>query len=361
MSRKYISSLALLLLATLLCSGKPLRVAFVGDPQVDNARELAFARKSVLKELSQRKDIDLGIFLGDIVNDAPELMEEMKQSLDSLPFTYFCIKGNHDDGATFDSVFSYRDTSFARSGVNFILLDNSSGKLTDSQIQILKEIKEKKSGRTVVCTHIPLKSCRDSSYYRISGQTGILLVSAHLHRVFRTRYPDGVEEIGAGASCGSWWRGPMQDGIPYALMNCGAPRGYFIADFFKNGDYWLSYKAIGRPDKSQASISHTSDSLYVNVWGGSPDGKVSVSFVSGNRRIKQECVRTNSVVPEVLEVIRKNSATDRKWRKEHREEFIPLRKLPSSHLWVCPLQEGNVPEKVDIRYMDKNMKFKQRF
>ena len=296
MSRKYISSLALFLLATLLCSGKPLRVAFVGDPQVDNTRELAFARKSVLKELSQRKDIDLGIFLGDIVNDAPELMEEMKQSLDSLPFTYFCIKGNHDDGETFDSVFGYRDTSFARSGADFILLDNSSGKLTDSQIQILKEIKEKKSGRTVLCTHIPLKSCRDSSYYIISGQTKILLVSAHLHRVFRTRYPDGVEEIGAGASCGSWWRGPMQGGIPYALMNCGAPRGYFIADFFKNGDYRLSYKAIGSPDKSQASISHTSDSLYVNVWGGSPDGKVSVSFVSGNRRIRQEWTIRKSVV-----------------------------------------------------------------
>lgn len=361
MPRNFISSLALFMLAGLLCSGKPLRVAFVGDPQVDNARELAFTRKSVLKELSQRKDIDLAIFLGDIVNEAPPLMEEMKQSLDSLPFTYFCIKGNHDDGATFDSVFGYRDTSFTRNGAHFILLDNSSGKMTDSQIQILKNIKENKSGRTVICTHIPLKSCRDSSYYKISGQTEVLLVSAHLHRVFRTKHPEGFEEIGAGAACGSWWRGPLQDGIPYALMNCGAPRGYFIADFLKNGDYRLRYKAIGRPDKSQASISHTSDSLYVNVWGGSSDGKVSVSFSSKSGKIKRECIRARSVAPEVKEVIRKNSAADKKWRKEHREEFIPLRRLPSDHLWACPLPDGNVPEKVNVRYIDKNMKFKQRF
>ena len=82
-------------------SGRPLRVALIGDPQVDNARELDFARRSVIKELAGRKDIDLAVFLGDIVNDAPGLLTPMKQSLDSLPFPYCCIPGNHDDPDVF--------------------------------------------------------------------------------------------------------------------------------------------------------------------------------------------------------------------------------------------------------------------
>ncbi|MGM9768242.1 MAG: calcineurin-like phosphoesterase C-terminal domain-containing protein [Candidatus Cryptobacteroides sp.] len=337
--------------------GKPLRVAFVGDPQVDNARELDFARRSVIRELAGRKDIDLAVFLGDIVNDSPELLLPMKQSLDSLPFPYCCIPGNHDDPDVFRSVFGYRDTSFAVRRIRFVLMDNSSGVLSPEQKRRLSGYLGIKSAKTVLCTHIPLKSGRDSSFAIAISQEGLLLVSAHLHRVFRETYRSGNEEISVGASCGSWWRGPLQDGIPYALMNCGAPRGYFIADFRKNGNYSLSYKAIGLPDSEQASLTRTRDSIFVNVWGGSPDAEVTLRVCSGGRTIRQRCTLSRSVAPEVMEVIESNSSAGPQWRKTHRDEFIPLRRMASSHLWSCPF--GGETCTALLHYRDRRMKLKK--
>lgn len=341
--------------------GKVLRVALVGDPQVDNARELCFARNSILKELASRRDLDFAIFLGDIVNEAPGLLPRMKESLDSLPFPYFSIPGNHDDPSVYRSVFGYGDTTFVRAGVRFILLDNSAGALSAGQKRYLQYNLGLPTGRTVLCTHIPLVFCRDSSFEMVKTCQDVLLVSAHLHRVFRETYGSGAEEVSVGASCGSWWRGPLEDGIPYALMNCGAPRGYFVAEFSRKGEYELSYKAVGRSDSEQASVSRISDSLYVNVWGGAPDGNVSVRIMTGGKNVEVQCHRSRSVAPEVRDVINKNAEAGARWRKEHKDEFIPLRKLPSTHLWSCPVPENVVYDNVVVRYSDGRMKFKQRF
>ncbi|MGN0188594.1 MAG: hypothetical protein ACI395_03685, partial [Candidatus Cryptobacteroides sp.] len=65
-----------------------LRVAFVGDPQVDDSLELGFARRSIYRELMQRKDIDLAVFLGDLANDDTSMLPATRQTLDSLPFKW---------------------------------------------------------------------------------------------------------------------------------------------------------------------------------------------------------------------------------------------------------------------------------
>ena len=49
--------------------GRVLRVALVGDPQVDDSTEMGYARRSVYRELRGRRDLDMCIFLGDLVND----------------------------------------------------------------------------------------------------------------------------------------------------------------------------------------------------------------------------------------------------------------------------------------------------
>ena len=58
--KKLIALLALSL--TLPVSAQKLRVAFVGDPQVDNETELTYARLSIYKELRERADVKLSIF-----------------------------------------------------------------------------------------------------------------------------------------------------------------------------------------------------------------------------------------------------------------------------------------------------------
>ena len=57
-------------------SGRVLRVALVGDPQVDDSTEMGYARRSVYRELYGRRDLDMCIFLGDLVNDNMTLLHE---------------------------------------------------------------------------------------------------------------------------------------------------------------------------------------------------------------------------------------------------------------------------------------------
>ena len=84
------------LMVVLPVPAQKIRVAFVGDPQVDSETELSYARRSVYRELRERKDVDLAIFLGDLVNDKPELLEPTRATLDSLPYAWACVPGNHD-------------------------------------------------------------------------------------------------------------------------------------------------------------------------------------------------------------------------------------------------------------------------
>ena len=104
---------------------------------------------------------------------------------------------------------------------------------------------------------------RDSVLEMIPDLSRMLFVSGHTHYVSRG-YIGGSEEdsslqtapeLIAGAACGSWWRGVKEDdGVPYALQSCGAPRGYFIADIRNNGSYRLSYKCVGKPESEQLSV-----------------------------------------------------------------------------------------------------------
>lgn len=43
--------------------GRVLRVALVGDPQVDDSTEMGYARRSVYRDLYGRRDLDMCIFL----------------------------------------------------------------------------------------------------------------------------------------------------------------------------------------------------------------------------------------------------------------------------------------------------------
>ena len=96
-SNKFLFSLlCFLLLAIPQGFAGNFRVAFVGDPQVDNEEELRYAQKSIYKELRERKDLDMVIILGDVVNDNTEWLAPSFESLDSLPCPWICVPGNHD-------------------------------------------------------------------------------------------------------------------------------------------------------------------------------------------------------------------------------------------------------------------------
>lgn len=382
-----------------------LRVALVGDPQVDDSTEMGYARRSVYRELHGRRDLDMCVFLGDLVNDNMTLLPESVGVIDSLPYPCFMVPGNHDrdvyrgqkssmyrqrDLSTWRKAVGYVDTSFVRGNVRFVLMNNVRhsdsgmtdyvGGFTDRQKHWLDSVLvadrvESRARRTssgggtpaltILATHIPFSQMkgRDSILALIPDISRLLFVSGHTHFVSRD---DSIPELIAGAACGSWWRGVRDsDGIPYALQSCGAPRGYFIADIHRDGTYDLSYKCIGRPASEQLSAwavpndsTGRSYRLYINVFGGSSDGVVRIS---GLGRKTYSCERSLMAAPEVEQVIRLNASRSRDYRKSHRDEFIPLRRKPSPHLWqTTDLISGPLPAHVNVIYRDAHMRIRQR-
>lgn len=385
--------------------GRVLRVALVGDPQVDDSTEMGYARRSVYRELRGRRDLDMCIFLGDLVNDNMSLLPESVGVVDSLPYQCLMIPGNHDrdvyrgpklsmhrqrDLSTWRRAVGYVDTSFVRGNVRFVLMNNVRpsdsgmtdyvGGFTERQKHWLDSVLNRGVGETrgrkpsrvcgtpaltILATHIPFSQMkgRDSVLALIPDISRLLFVSGHTHFVSRD---DSIPELIAGAACGSWWRGVRDsDGIPYALQSCGAPRGYFIADIRSDGTYDLSYKCIGRPASEQLSAwavpndsTGRSYRLYINVFGGSSDGIVRIS---GLGRKTYSCERSLMAAPEVEQVIRLNASRSRDYRKAHRDEFIPLRRKPSPHLWqTTDLISGPLPAHVNVIYHDAHMRIRQR-
>ena len=382
-----------------------LRVALVGDPQVDDSTEMGYARRSVYRELHGRRDLDMCIFLGDLVNDNMSLLPESVGVVDSLPYQCFMVPGNHDrdvyrgqkssmyrrrDLSTWRKAVGYVDTSFVRGNVRFVLMNNVRhsdsgmtdyvGGFTERQKHWLDSVLNRGVGETrgrkpsrvcgspaltILATHIPFSQMkgRDSVLALIPDISRLLFVSGHTHFVSRD---DSIPELIVGAACGSWWRGVRDsDGIPYALQSCGAPRGYFIADIHRDGTYNLSYKCIGRPASEQLSAwavlndsTGRSYRLYINVFGGSSDGVVRIS---GLGRKTYSCERSLMAAPEVEQVIRLNASRSRDYRKSHRDEFIPLRRKPSPHLWqTTDLISGPLPAHVNVIYRDAHMSIRQR-
>ena len=449
--------------------GRVLRVALVGDPQVDNPVEMGYARRSIYRDLRGRRDLDLCIFLGDLVNDNMSLLPESLSVIDSLPFQSFMVPGNHDrdvyrgakssgsmsrprDLSSWRKLVGYVDTSFVRGNVRFIMMNNVRhaaagmtdyvGGFTEKQKHWLDSVlvtdvarggkmssgsvdRSRRPSRgkvtpalTILATHIPFSQMkgRDSVLALIPEHTRILYVSGHTHFVSRD---DSIPEVIAGATCGSWWRGVKDsDGVPYALQSCGAPRGYFVAEISRDGDYRLRYRCVGMDDevsvwgvrvegegavrpednivmgkdesegvtvKEGGFVRAKKDSgvyrLYINVFGGAPDGVVRVrggrrwrivsrgngvhdgADAQGFSRKKRDlvCERSTKTAPEVEQVIEFNASMSRDYRKSHRDEFIPLRRKPSTHLWqTTDFVSGPLPVYVNVVYRDSHMRFLQR-
>ena len=447
--------------------GRVLRVALVGDPQVDNPVEMGYARRSIYRDLRGRRDLDLCIFLGDLVNDNMSLLPESLSVIDSLPFQSFMVPGNHDrdvyrgakssgsmsrprDLSTWRKLVGYVDTSFVRGNVRFIMMNNVRhaaagmtdyvGGFTEKQKHWLDSVlvtdvarggkmsrgsvdRSRRPSRgkvtpalTILATHIPFSQMkgRDSVLALIPEHTRILYVSGHTHFVSRD---DSIPEVIAGATCGSWWRGVKDsDGVPYALQSCGAPRGYFVAEISRDGDYRLRYRCVGmddevsvwgvrvegegavRPEDNIVMGKGESEGvtvkegggvyrLYINVFGGAPDGVVRVRggrrwrIVSRSNGVQVDdgsdspdvfmesprkkrylvCERSTKTAPEVEQVIEFNASMSRDYRKSHRDEFIPLRRKPSTHLWqTTDFVSGPLPVYVNVVYRDSHMRFRQR-
>jgi len=374
-----------MLVLALPLQAQKLRVAFVGDPQVDNETELSYARRSIYKELRERADVKLAIFMGDLVNDNAALLEPTRASLDSLPYAWACVPGNHDrdvykdkskarDMVTYSKVIHTPDTTFERAGVQFILMDDvrSTGKagyeggFREDQKAWLQNVLDAtpQNRLAVLCAHIPFYEFKalDSLETLLSRHPKMLLMCGHTHTMARRmlKFPAGLEmeEVLTGAACGSWWRGrPDRYGIPCATQNCGAPRCYYVVDF-RNGSYKLDYKVVGEPASVKASATvMDSTRLVVNVYGGSLEGTVEVKLPGHRGWITLP--RRAEPAPEVLETYEFNKTIT--GRRSGNPLFIPMLRAKSPHVWSIDIPSDAKPlpgSEIRIRYQDASLRFR---
>ena len=79
---------------------------------------------------------------------------------------------------------------------------------------------------------------------------------------------------------------------------------------------------------------------------------------TGGRTVALE--RVSTPAPEVLARIESNLAMTREYRRAHREEFIPLRRIASPHVWLAPEGTSLSPgDRITVIYRDRRMRFKK--
>ena len=346
------------------------KVGAIGDIQVDNKDEISYAAKSFFTEINNRHDLAFNIVLGDLVNDKMELMKDMSNLLAVSKTPSWTLVGNHDRNVNnpdamndvFNSYFGADTYAFNYGNVHFIVLNNVfatgkrtyEGRISDQQLQFVKNdlAHVEKSKTIVISQHIPMMGTRNRNdlFQLLEGFDNVLFLSGHTHVVSRHFYNNGqLHEIGAGAVCGTWWRGEKNsDEIPEALMQCGSPRGYVVINFDKNG-YKFDYKAVGFQQEKQMNISVNKDTLVANVFLGSDSTTVSYQL---NNDAWLDMKKVRMTDPNVLKIVENNKS---KVYPTTGNTANPLRTRNSNHVWEGYLKnfQTNKPNVLRIKAVDK--------
>jgi len=294
------------------------KALIIGDIQVGDQQELWYADQSILSELRQREDYDFSIFLGDLVNDKPELFKPLKEMINNFKNPFWMVYGNHDKNSQrnhktqhldFSEAFGPTRYAFFKEDVLFIILNSIepvgdygyNGNYSASDLDFLSALLKQVKGDQllVISQHIPLGMMDNKQKFLelLENRKNILLLSGHTHTVFqnfrkRNNQP-AIHELTAGAVSGYWWTGEKDwQGIPLALMQDGTPRGYFEIHFSKTPegtDYQLHYKGVGLSTERQLSlwfgatnteISNTLSgderTIFANVFAGSTETEVQM-------------------------------------------------------------------------------------
>ena len=247
------SIIAMVLLGTaLLCApglctpahagDRPLRVLVFGDPQVKLPQQVDYYRRDIVQPLQGRHAAQLGITLGDVVDDVPAMYPAVKAETARLGIPWLYAPGNHDvdPGATDDagSLRNFRreigpDSFIHEAGMaNFVVLDDVIalpgrkpayiGGFREDQFALLEAglPKLRKDRLLVLAVHIPLfedgvkDSFRDADRARLFALLRefphVLVLSAHSHaqrHVFhdaRTGWLGAapLHEYNVGTTCG---------------------------------------------------------------------------------------------------------------------------------------------------------------
>ena len=395
--RWIVTMLLLCLFAQARAGEDGLRVLVFGDPQVKSAREVDYYRRDIVEPLRGRHGAQLGITLGDVVDDVPALHPVVKAETARLGIPWLYAPGNHDvDPDATDDAGSLRsfnreigpDTFIRETRLaNFVVLDDVIalpgrkpayiGGFREDQFLLLEARlpKLRKDRLLVLAMHIPLfeeagkDSFRDEDRARLFALLQpfphVLVLSAHSHaqrHVFHDA-DDGwqgatpLHEYNVGAACGSYWSG-VEDaaGIPDAMMADGTPNGYAVLTVKPGGDYALAWHNARDATDSQIGLhapkvlrrgAYPAWGVFANVYMGMDDTRVEYRVDDGEWMPMKQVLQPDPAL--LVENMRDDLAEALRGYDRSPEAE------PSPHLWraALPTKLEAGEHRIEVRAFDR--------
>ena len=333
------------------------RVLVFGDPQVESANDVDYFRRDIVLPLVGNHDASLGITLGDLVDDQPELLPAVKAATAELGIPWLHAPGNHDvdpdaisDAASLGHFHrAIGPDTFARQTAlaNIAVLDDVIvlpgqkpgyiGGLREDQFAFLERWLPtlQKDRLLVLAMHIHLfdeddrDSFRDADRERLfallQSFPHVLVLTAHSHtqrHVFHDAAtgwhgPAPLHEYNVGAACGSYWSGAEDaQGIPDATMPDGTPNGYAVLTLKPRGEYALAWHVARDPDDRQIGLhapkvlrrgAYPAWGVFANVYMGMDDTRVEFRVDDGDWMPMKKVLQPD---PALLSENARDDATD---------------------------------------------------
>jgi predicted phosphodiesterase len=352
-----------------------LKIGLLGDIQAKTIDDVYYLSKAVSEKMLE-EEYDFLVPLGDITFDNLRLFEPIKSVLGKVGAPVYYIYGNHDrnyDGENID----LRDETYERNfgpsyyafnygSHTFIALNNIfpkphheyDAKIDDKQMQFVKGLLKTvpKENTIHLLMHIPLEQLINLEDFSnlFKKHPNVHAYAGHTHTQFfeTIKKEDGwlvnnsVEELVAGALCGSWWHGEKDSfGIPASMMADGTPKGFWIMNL-KGNKKTYDYK-VSEPDNRQMHIwtpfefdreliPFNAQKIIANVYAGNESTTVEIKIGDGTW---EPMIYTNEIDPffKRLHELQNMGITPSK-------NSIKLGKPKKSlHLWSFPIPEDLAP------------------
>ncbi len=352
-------------------------VVFFGDPQARGEKEMNYVFHDVVEELVGT-NATLGVSLGDMVADDPEMMDEISSGIAQIGIPWYNVFGNHDNDRdatsnndrdrTFTRFFGPSTYAFEYGNVAFIGLNNiffqPNGKyrphFTEKQLLFVANyLRQLPADKLVVLMmHAPIVACnyRNDLFRILESHEHTFSISGHVHEQMNLFLDEkdgwkGKNEhhhLVNATVCGSWWCGLKDEmGIPHATMNDGAPNGYSLVSFTGNR-YSVRFKAARRPADYQMNIYFPEEvktteiaknRVVVNVFAGSKRSVVEMKIGKNGSWLSLQ--KKDQIDPENLRAHQLNSFLEQEVKGEVLEDVLGYKMdspSVSTHMW-----EGAVP------------------
>ncbi|HEY4530715.1 MAG TPA: calcineurin-like phosphoesterase family protein [Luteimonas sp.] len=384
-----------------------LSVLVFADPQVKSPADVDYYARDIVAPLAAPGvgAADLGISLGDIVDDVVGLYPDINAVTTRLGVPWLHVPGNHDfdPDATADEgslgAFGTRygpDTfAWEEHGASFLMLDDVVlqpgqrpayvGGLREDQFAFLEAwLPTVPRDRLLVLgVHIPLfdaaapgraetfrRADRERLFAMLAGFPKLLVLSGHRHTQRHYRHgPDtgwhgevALHEFNVGAASGAFWSGaPDAEGIPDATMADGTPNGHALLEVAADGDYRLSWHPARLPANDPARTramhlhaprvlrrgAYPAWAVYANVYMGEADTRVEYRVGDADWKPMQRVERPD---PWLMAENARDDAADTLRGYDRSPEAEP-----SPHLWrgALPTDLDAGEHSVEVRVFDR--------